>query len=84
MADATARDRIWNHSLSIATEGGEFPASDVATKADASERSAQNVLKVMARMGWLSRSEGSGPNPDTYSAGPRVPNTLFTSGGADD
>ena len=84
MASSTARDRVWNRALTIAGEGGSFSASVIASDDDlnVSRRTAQNVLVVMSRMGWLDRDAGQGPNGDVFSAGRRLPNTLFTSEGS--
>jgi DNA-binding IclR family transcriptional regulator len=81
MAD-TKRDWVWNEALAEATEGREFTTATIEDKSGASRRTVSNVLRTMARMGWLARDEGDGPNPDRWSAGPRVPNTLFTSEGS--
>ena len=78
MTRHTARDECWNRALRLATDGREFIPSEIADLSGASERTARDVLATMRDMDWLSENEKQRPTTNTFEAGSKVPQTLFT------
>jgi len=78
MAKETARDRCWNRTLRLILNGGVVFKLDLTQAERVSKRTAADVLQTMEGMGWIEREPVSGPKPDKWRRGERLPATLNT------
>lgn len=78
MAKHTARDRCWNRTLKIVLANGAVLKNDLTMAEGVSERTAADVLHTMVDMEWLRRENVSGPKPDKWRRGDKLPATLST------
>jgi DNA-binding HxlR family transcriptional regulator len=79
MAKDTRRDIAWNRTLTKILEKGTVRKNDL-TKGEygVSDRTATDVLSSMEGMNWIRRESVSGPKPDKWKRGEKLPATLST------
>lgn len=79
MAKNTRRDIAWNRSLTKVLEEGAVTKHDLTKgKVGVSERTASDTLATMVDMEYLRRESVSGPKPDKWKRGNKLPPTLST------
>ena len=79
MAKQTRRDIAWNRTLTKILEKGTVHKNDL-TKGEygVSDRTATDVLASMESMEWVRRENVSGPKPDEWKRGEKLPASLST------
>ncbi|WAU40591.1 hypothetical protein HRPV13_gp10 [Halorubrum pleomorphic virus 13] len=79
MAKNTRRDIAWNRTLTKILERGTVRKNDLTKgKYGVSDRTATDVLASMENMEWIRRESVSGPKPDKWERGEKLPPTLST------
>ncbi|MDB2239657.1 hypothetical protein [Halorubrum ezzemoulense] len=79
MAKNTRRDIAWNRALTKVLEQGAVTKHDLTKgKYGVSERTASDTLATMVDMEYLRRENVSGPKPDKWKRGDKLPATLAT------
>lgn len=79
MAKNTRRDIAWNRALTKVLEEGAVTKHDLMKgKVGVSERTASDTLATMVDMEYLCRENVSGPKPDKWKRGDKLPATLAT------
>ena len=79
MPDYTIRDIAWNRTLTKILEKGSVTKADLTVgEYGVSDRTATDVLSSMESMEWVRREPVSGPKPDKWVRGDKLPATLST------
>lgn len=79
MAKNTRRDIAWNRALTKVLEQGAVTKHDLTKgKYGVSERTASDTLATMVDMEYLRRENVSGPKPDKWKRGDKLPATIST------